>query len=346
MGRKHSRHAHAQHARAKNRSLHPGRRVVAIAFVAVATLVVVSLVGTLAVINAGRQSLVSASENPSYAQTVKSGNKTYVLNPHVATILFLGVDKDNGRVTPPYNGQADAVMALALNEDTGKITCLAVSRSSWVPVLERDFGSGQVQQADNYLCLGYSYGYDDENSALLMCQDVSDLLGGVPIDSYYTLNMSGVGALANAVGGVSLTALSDVVKTDIKEGDQLELHGDLARDYVWQRDVADDYSSAERLERQEQFAKAFAKEAFAMCKDNPFELFRLFDVAEEHSVTDLGFPELAYLASFFAVHGVDDVQMVALPGEYVANPPEPTKFVVDDAQALQMVLDIFYTEVE
>ena len=309
-------------------------------------LVVAALVGALAVINAGRQSLVSTSEKPSYAQTVKSGNKTYVLNPNVATILFLGVDKDNGRATPPYNGQADAVMVLALNEDTGKATCLAISRSSMVPIIERDFDNGELGFEDNYLCLGYNYGYDDENSALLMCQNVSNLLGGVPIDSYYTLNMSGVGALADAVGGVSLRALSDVIKTDIKEGDQLELHGDAARDYVWQRDVADDYSSAERLERQEQFAKAFASKAFAECKKNPIELFHLFEVAEEHAVTNLGFPEMAYLASFMASHGLSDVKMVALPGESVPNPPEPTKYVIDDAQALQMVLDIFYIEAE
>lgn len=334
-----------RHARAAKRPRRTAKRVVIAAVAVIAVLLVAVLAGAFAVVNAGRASLFTA-ERPSFAQTVKSGNKTYELNPDVAAILFLGVDKDNGRVTPPYNGQADAVMVLALNENAGKVTCLAISRSSWVPVMARDFDTGMLGWQENYLCLGYSYGYDDENSAKLMCRDVSDLLGGVPIDSYYTLNMSGVGALADAVGGVSLTALSDVVKTDIKAGDQLELHGDQARDYVWQRDVADDYSSAERLERQEQFAKAFAKEAFEACKDNPFELFSLFEVADKHAVTNLGFPELAYLATFLATHGLTDIQMVALPGDSVANPPEPTKFVVDDAQALQMVLDVFYVEVQ
>lgn len=335
-----------KHAKIVERPARKAKQIVLVCVVVVVALLAIvgACLGLL--LHTGAQGLRQDGRDGGYAQTLKIADKTYTLSPNVSSILFMGVDKDNGRVTPPYNGQVDAILLLVLNEDTGKITCLAISRSSWVPVLERDFESGLLGQRTDYLCLGYSYGYDDANSSELVCQDVSNLLNGIPINAYFTLNMSGIGALANAVGGVSLSALSDVAKTDIKAGDQLELFGDMARDYVWQRDVADDLSSAERLERQEQFAKVFARKALDECKANPFKMFELFDVAKEHSITNLDFPELAYLASFIASHGVSDIDMVMLPGEYMPIPDQPTQYDVDEMQLIQMVADIFYTEVQ
>lgn len=334
-----------KHARVDSQPTHNAKKVIFICLAVVIALfaIVGASIGFL--LHAGTEELHQNGRDASYAQTLKVADKTYSLNPHVSSILFMGVDKENGRLVPPRNGQADAIMLLVFNEETGKVSCLAISRSSWVPVIERDFKNGLIGQRTDYLCLGYSYGYDDENSSQLICRDVSNLLNGVPINAYYTLNMSGIGALVDAVGGVNLTALSDVAETDIKAGDQLELRGDLARDYVWQRDTADDLSSAERLERQEQFARAFANAALEGCKSNPLKLFELFDVAEEHSVTNLGFPELAYLASFIASHNVTDVDVVALPGEYVLMEDQPIRFEVDEMQLIQMVADIFYIEV-
>ena len=334
-----------RHARFVEPPKHRVRKAL-VAFLCIAVaLVLIACAGVGVLVNAGRNALHDAGfADAEIAKTIRHNGNNYVLNPNVSTILFLGIDKDNGRATAPYNGQADAVMALVLDEAAGKVTCLAISRSSIVPVITRDFETGQLGEAENYLCLGYSFGYDDADSASLMCKDVSQLLNRVPVESYYSLNMSGVGALADAVGGVQLTAISDVAKTDIKQGDALNLTGDLARDYVWQRDTADDYSSAERLERQEQFAKAFAAKALAMCKQNPLALFDLFRVAEEHSITNVGVSELAYLAYFLATHDDLEFSVVALPGDVVPDPPNPTKYIVDDVATLQMVLDVFYVE--
>lgn len=332
-----------RHGRVEARKGIPGKRV-AITFIIVVLALLVAAGSAAAVLLVGKQALFDVDQGSVGLKTIKYDGVTYEFNPDVTTILFLGIDKDNERTVPPYNGQADAIMAIALNEQTGKMTCLAVPRTSWTPIVTRNFANGQMGEETDFLCLGFNYGYDDADSSELMCQNVSFLLKGVPVDDYFTMNMSGVGALADAVGGVELTALYDVAKTDIKQGDELDLFGNDARDYVWQRDTAVEFSSVERLERQEQFAKAFAVKALEQCKSNPLELLHLFQVADEHSITNLGFPELSYLAFFVASHGLSDVEMTSLPGTYATTEEGYTKFTVNDEEALKTILDIYYRE--
>ena len=67
---------------------------------------------------------------------------------------------------------------------------------------------------------------------------VSRLLFNVPIEYYLVLDVNGVGALADAVGGVEVVALQDVPKTDMREGQPYVLKGEQARQYVVERDEA------------------------------------------------------------------------------------------------------------
>ena len=196
---------------------------------------------------------------------------------------------------------------------------------------------------EDHLCLAYNYGQDDQESGQRMCRAVSRLLDGIPLEYFYTLNLSGIGDLADAVGGVDVVALSPVVgTTEISPGEEVHLTGDTALDYVWRRNLADDYSPADRLARQKQFIEAFAAKALAECKGNPLKLLDLFDVAQRHSATNLTSDEMAFLASDLTEHGVSSLDTVSIPGEMTPIPNQPTAFIPNTDGIEELVLSVFY----
>ena len=94
-----------------------------------------------------------------------------------------------------------------------------IPRDSWVDVDTYIAGSYSGQQKMQ-ICLQYTYGSSNEESSQLVAQCASRVLSGIPIDHYFTLNVKGVGPLADAIGGVRLTPVKSVEKYDIFEGEE------------------------------------------------------------------------------------------------------------------------------
>ena len=62
---------------------------------------------------------------------------------------------------------------------------------------------------------------------------VSDLLSGIGIDYYISMNMDGVGVLNDSIGGVDVEVLDDFEDVpEFKKGETVHLTGDLALTYV------------------------------------------------------------------------------------------------------------------
>lgn len=356
----------AQHARAVKEKKLSLRAKIICGLVAV---ILVVVVGVTLFVNFGRTQLTDPSIRASHTHTLERDGKTYAYNPDIVSFLFIGCDQENGRVAKGYNGQCDALMLVALDTASGKITTIAVPRDSWTeirhidPDTREDLGLGA-----NYLCLAFSYGEDNMQSGALTCEAVSHLLGNIPLDYFYILDMSGVAPLADAIGGVELIALQDVTESNIAQGDEVLLKGQAALDYVWRRNVADDYSPGKRLERQAQFVKAFGNKALSEIERDPFALSKLLDVASSYSTTNISAPEFAYIAWLLATSDTSSengsqvgdprttnanetstlagVTMLSLPGSQVAIPSRPTIFHVDEDATEQMVLDVFFIEQE
>lgn len=302
--------------------------------------------------SSGRWSLTFADERQDQELSLSSQvvweGATYERDPNVVPVLFIGTDQDTGRTAPGYNGQADALILMGIDTAEGDVTCISLSRNAKTQIEAFDPVTRESEGLqEDYLCLAYSYGGTDRHSGTLCCDAVSRMLG-VGVGAYLILDMSGVGALADALGGVELTAIEDVFKTDIKQGQEVTLQGQSALEYVWQRDERDDYSAAGRLARQAQFARAFASQALAEAQSDPAALMELWDVVQEHSKTNLSTNELAFLLASVAANGAsgtDGVEMLTIPGELQPVPGRMSQFITDEAAAQEMMLEVFYREV-
>ena len=279
-------------------------------------------------------------------KTVVYNGRRYVQNPNVVSICVIGNDKAAHAPSDGFNGQADAVMVVALDTLTGKVTCISVPRDSMVDVNRTYAGTGEFADTQAMqLCLAYAAGATDEQSSELVCTAVSRILYNVRMDYYFTVSADCVAALADAVGGVEVEALQDIPGTGIVQGQAVTLRGDEARRYVCYRDTSRYGTALERQARQQQFVRALAGRALEAAKGNPGVIVDIVSSLSDYSVTNLGAPEVTYLASEVVGRGVSSVDSTSLAGEPVHNDDSPwEQFILDKDAVLQTVLDVYFAD--
>lgn len=340
--------------RKKRKQKWTAKRIVLTVVIALAVALVLAVAAyALSVYQSGKNMQVAddvSVEAPSTAisytegQTVEYNGHTYTLNKSIVSLVFMGIHVDSDEYQDSANGQADAVMALAIDSSTGKITVISIPRDSMVDVDTYSSSGAYTGIQNMQLCLAYNYGDDDNASAQNVASAVSRALYSMPMNYYYAIDISGVGPMADAIGGVPLTALSSIPGTDIDEGEGVILTGDNAKAYVQYRDTTVLDSAIDRQERQKQFVNAFVKQAMSRAQGNAGDLVNLFGIAQEYSTTNLGITEFTYLATIMLNNGVDEVSAVTLGGETVQGASGYAEYHLDRDAVYQTVLDVFYTQ--
>ena len=343
--RKKKRHKHAKK--------HKGLRRAVIVLAALLALVLAAALAVLALTKMGEQSVKDAntatdvqSEGVAYDEghTVEYNGKLYALNENMASIAIIGYDRRSEQVVPGKNvGQADAVMVLAANLDTGKVTAIGIPRDSMVEVGEF-MGSEFTGMSTMQLCLAFAYGDGGETSSQYTTAAVSRVLYNMPVNNYVSLDMDSVGELANAVGGVPVTPLQSIPGTNIVKGQDTVLFGSNALKYIQWRDTSVLNSSLDRQARQSQFVQAFCKEAFAQAKGNVGTLVNLFNMARSNGVTNLGVDDFTYLASTVLNTGITGVDVTTLQGE-MQQGKKFAEFYLDKTNVYETVLSVYYHEI-
>lgn len=329
------------------------KRVLIVVAVLVA-LVVVVVGGAFAFVQMGKMSVEqnnkfgtvgTGNTAVSYdeGKTVKYNGHTYLLNENMVSLCFMGYDLTERAANAGKNGQADSVMVLAMNLDTGRVTAIAIPRDSMVDVGEY-VGSTFLGQERMQLCLAFSYGTDADTGAQYTSRIASRILYNVPINYYFALNMEGVAAVNDAIGGVALTAIETIPNTGIYEGDDVVLYGTKALSYVRYRNTAYLDSSLARQARQKQYIDAFATQAIDLAKESIPDVVNLFETAMSYSATNVGAQEVTYLATELVgknpTFDITSIEGSMEQGEVYAE------YVLDKTSAYETVLNVYYTRID
>ncbi len=338
------------HRFSKNKKLR-----IAVLIASILLALVLIAVGTMfALFKMGEQSVKDANtatnlqtEGVAYdeGRTIQYNGKTYALNENIASICIIGYDRRTEQVVAGKSvGQADAVMVLAVNLDTGKVTAIGIPRDSMVEV-DEFMGDVFAGVGTMQLCLSFAYGDGGQTSSQYTTAAVSRVLYNMPVSSYVSLDMESIGELANAIGGVSVTPLQSIPGTNIVEGKDTVLFGNNALKYVQWRDTSVLESPLHRQARQSQFIQAFCKEALDQSEGNVGMLVNLFNIARENGVTNLGVDDFTYLASTVMGTGLNGIDVVTLQGE-MEQGDVFAEFYLDKANVYETVLSVYYHELD
>ena len=214
--------------------------------------------------------------------TVVYQGHTYELNRNLTTLLFLGVDHDIEEEKVIGNGgQSDVILLIGLDTETGQTTVLNIPRDAYAQVDLYSVGGISLGTEYTQITLAYGYGDGRHTSCENAVRSVSRLLYGLPISSYLALDMKGIQAANEAVGGVTVKSLIDVTmpdETEVHVGDVIELHGKNLDRYIRTRGK-DLEGNARRMDRQKQYVTEFSKLAVAKSRESlsfPVDLFPLW----------------------------------------------------------------------
>ena len=288
-------------------------------------------------------STIDGSVAESDGKTITYKGRTYRLNENITSIACLGVDKEELMVgaRPGTAGQSDTNIVLVIDTAKGTVTAINIPRDTMCDVNVFTVKGNFVNTTHEQLCMAYAYGDGKKTSCENAVASIERVLFGMPINSYISLDMDGVGVINDSVGGV--TVIPNETISGFEKGRAVTLHGSEAMNFVRTRST-DVNASLRRSERHVTYAKAFAQTALSAVKKDFGTITRLYNTAMRYCSTNVDLSKVTYLATTLLSKGFGGLNAVTVPGTMAAG-EKYAEYTVDTEAAFEMILSIFYTEV-
>lgn len=272
-------------------------------------------------------------------------NKKYQYNKNITSILFMGVDKREMSETDVYGtgGQADFIALAAVDTSTGKISFININRDTMTDVAIYSEGGSYIGMEELQLCLAYAYGDGKETSCENTVNSVERIFYNVPINSYFSLDLEGIIAVNDSIGGVDVVSPETIYM--FNEGESYHLEGSMAEAFVRRRNTAVLDSNLSRNERQKIYLEAFMNKVIALTKEDITTPISLYNASAPYSCTNLNPSKICYLAESVVMSNGLSVEMMSVPGE-VKEGEKFAEFYVDEDKFYEMFLSVFYNEIE
>ena len=283
-------------------------------------------------------------------RTVVYQGKTYRFNEKIAIVGFVGVNYNYEDQT--MHAMGDAVDLIAFDPSIGKLTVIAVSRDAMadVNVYSDEGNSIDIEKMQ----LAYAYYYGDVSRKTTGGKNIASALSrlfyGLPVDDYFAMNLDALMSLNDAIGGVTMTFTEDFSTPirDILAGETVTLFGTEVEYFVRYRDTENVEGNSERMDRQQQYIRAFLEQVIPAVRKDPLsKVTDLYNIVKANSNSSLDLTEIIRLATDLVTNlkSTDSIEYLTLGGKAVKG-KDHTEFIVDDANALETLIKVFYQPVE
>ena len=310
----------------------------------------ISLVVILAfiVIFSGLQILESTvcytdTQDPVTTKTIVRHGISYFPRQDITVVMVIGIDRFGVvKDSNSYNnrGAADMVSLLIFDETNEKCDILCLNRDTMLEMPVLGLGGKEAGTVYQQLALSHTYGSGLEDSCENTRKTVSNLLYGIDIDHYVSMNMDAIGILNDAVGGVTVNVVDDFSEIDasIPVG-QVKLKGNQAINFVRTRQGVADQTNISRMDRQEQYMDGFIEAVRAKQAEDPEFVVAAYDDVKDYVVTDCSATTLSDILNRYANYKVQDV--ISPEGENVLGNTY-YEFHVDEEKLDALILELFY----
>lgn len=279
--------------------------------------------------------------------TVVYGGKEYRYNEHLSNYVFIGVDTREPITeyeTREEAGRADAIYLLSYDRVKKTLTCVSVPRDTITNVHVLAPDGTDLGVAREHINMQYAFGDGKDESCRLVKEAVSNMLYGVPIQGYCSLNMDGISVAVDTLGGVEVIVPNNSLESvsgEYTKGTKVKITKENAEKFVRYRDVNIAHSAISRTERQKALLKAVAERAQEKSMEDTGFIVQMDEALNPYMVSNIGNDVLADLleAKFDAETGVIDIPGEGIEGELY------DEYHIDEAQLYELVFRLFYEEV-
>ncbi|WP_207696633.1 hypothetical protein DOK67_0002307 [Enterococcus sp. DIV0212c] len=217
-------------------------------------------------------------------------------NSEPVSFLLLGIANDSKRKT---DLRANTIMVVTVNNQLKKTTITSIPRDAYVEIVGKDGLYDKINHA-------HSFGGDE-----MMIDTVEQYLD-IPINHYFVINMDGLAALSDAVGGVTVNNdfAFDAEGIHYPKGEQ-HLGGWETLQYARMRheDPQNDYG---RQKREREVTIQLGKELLSM--KNAFRYQELLNVIGDNGKTDMTLDQMMQLMKNYQ-KPLSNIETYQLQGE-------------------------------
>ena len=281
-------------------------------------------------------------------QVVEYNGHTYKYNENIVSFLLIGHDDESSYATRPDASCADINALVTIDTSSNKTRVVVVPRNSWVPVDVYGADGSYAATRDLQLTLSHAVMLPSiAECAANTTKSVARVFYNLPITYFIDIDQEVVKEASRAVGGVNVVALESIPSEGYAVGDSVLLEGESAYRYVQYRDVPVFESALDRQARQIQFVKAFASKVSGLGAQGIVNLYRAMS---DDITTNLGLPEITYLASCFVTGENAELEISALTGTTEVYTEvdgiEYERYFLDENSVMENTLSSFYTQVD
>ena len=330
------------------RKISPGLTVIAVLLAALAALTVYLLVWKHD--DSGGGDVRGDASYRQYRETVfEKDGIGYAARRHLTTVLVMGIDKTgdvSGSVSKRNGGQADFLSLIVIDDEEKKVTRIAIDRDTMTPITILGILGGKSGVRTAQICLSHGFGDGKQESCLLTCEAVSNLMFGIGIDDYAAVDLTGIPALNDIAGGVSVTLDADytMLDPDWTAGAEVTFSGEEAELFVRSRQGVDDGTNVSRMARQETYLAGLTRALIAEIRADRNFAGDVYDALERYLVTDMNRGKLTNL--MWEIRDYTDAGTVSIAGRHAVGTDGFVQFWYDEEDLFQTVCDIFYEQVE
>ena len=218
------------------------------------------------------------------------GSTWYYRENEITNYLIIGLDGDSGNAVAGHQsgGQADFLVVLSIDRLNRTITPVMLDRDTMAQVQTYGVFGHPSGTREMQLCLAQAYSTKGSSGSDNTVRAVEELLHGVKIDHYITLDISAVPLLNDAVGGVEVTLQDDFTIYDpqMVQGATLRLMGEQAEFFVSGRMTVADGTNASRMKRQQQYISGFLTQLHQELEKDSDKMIELLNSVSGHMQTD------------------------------------------------------------
>lgn len=295
------------------------------------------------------QQTVSGDADTGSSGTVQWGGRSYRYNDHLSNYLLMGVDnreKADTTVGQANAGQADAIYLVSWDRVENTTILITIPRDTMTEIQIYGPGGKDLGKNTDHISLSYAYGDGSHESCRLTKEAVSNLLYGLPIQGYCSINMDALPVLTESVGTLTVTVPNSSLQDaypEFAEGAQVTLTPENTEIFVRYRDIQENQSALARMERQQEFIRAYIEVAKAQyTKDSGFAT-QLYSSLEPYMVTNMGNDEFVKLMQSVAEGETE--KGWTIPGESVEGDAYD-EYHVDDDALYEKIIETFYEEAD
>ena len=276
-------------------------------------------------------------------QNSDSRNQTD-LNQNSDTVEYKGETAVDTYQSQADAGQADAIFLVSMDRATEKIKVLFIPRDSMTRIEVFNPYGQSLGETTDHLNIQYAFGDGKEKSCELMKTAVSNMLDGLPIQGYCSMNMDGISVITDFVGGIQLTIPDDSladVNPEYKKGAVVDITGETAEQFVRYRDIDKTQSALVRQERQKTFLQALVQKAQEKAGEDAGFVTGLYDSVKSYTVTNMGNDIFAKLLAA-SQNGITDTETVPGEGTHGENFDE---YHIDEDALSDLIISMFYEKI-